>query len=227
MGIGDVMTVAAIRPPSLYVEEQPQFMVLENISWDLYIRLHQAIDASARYFRITYDDGSLVLTSPIGRTHERVKTLVRRLIENLTLELDIPIEGLGSLTQKRKSLRKGLEPDECYYIQHCAEAVRQRKSEVRKDLPPDLAIEIDVTHYPIDREAIYAALGVGELWRYRKNRVEFFKLSAKMRYEKISTSRALPISVEDVNRFVAMLDSTLDQTSIIRAFREWIRSNQK
>lgn len=98
---------------------------------------------------------------------------------------------------------------------------------MRKDLPPDLAIEIDVTHYPIDREAIYAALGVGELWRYRKNRVEFFKLSAKKRYEKISTSRALPISAEDVNRFVAMLDSTLDQTAIIRAFRDWVRSNQK
>ncbi len=74
------MTVAAIRQPLIDVEEQPQFMELDNISWDLYMRLHRAIDASARYFRITYDEGRMVLTSPIGRTHERVKTLVRHLL---------------------------------------------------------------------------------------------------------------------------------------------------
>jgi Uma2 family endonuclease len=217
------MTVAAIRQPLFDVEDQPQFVELDNISWDLFIRLHKAIDASGRHFRITYDDGRLVLMSPVGRTHEMVKSLVRRLIEELTLELEIPIEGLGSLTQKRKKLRKGLEPDESYFIQHCAEAVRRRKSDLLEDQPPDLVLEIDVTHYPIDREAIYAALGVGELWRYRGNRVEFFKLSAKKRYEKISASRALPISAEDVNRFVGMLDSTLDQTAIIKLFREWVR----
>lgn len=221
------MTVAAIRESLVEVEEAPQFVELDNISWDLYMRLHRAIDESGRHLRITYDEGRLVLMSPVGPTHEMIKSLVSRLIEELTLELNIPIEGLGSLTQKRKSLRKGLEPDECYYIQHCAEAVRRRKSEVWKDLSPDLAIEIDVTHYPINREAIYAALGVGELWRYRANRVEFFKLSRKKRYEKISTSRALPISAEDVNRFVAMLDSTLDQTAIIRSFRDWLRSRKK
>ena len=220
------MTVAAIRESLFVVEGEPQFVELDNISWDLYMRLHRAIDESGRHLRITYDNGRLVLMSPVGRTYEMVKSLVSRMIEELTLELNIPIEGLGSLTQKRKNLRKGLEPDECYFIQHCAEAVRSRKSESRKNLPPDLAIEIDVTHYPISREAIYAALGVGELWRYRENRVEFFRLSAKKRYEKISTSRALPISAEDVNRFVAMLDSTLDQTAIIKSSRDWFRSRK-
>ncbi len=33
------MTVAAIRKPLIDVEEQPQFLRLENISWDLYLRL--------------------------------------------------------------------------------------------------------------------------------------------------------------------------------------------
>jgi Uma2 family endonuclease len=219
------MTVAAIRQPLIDVEEQPQFMELDNISWDLFVKLHRAIDASGRYFRITYDDGRLVLMSPIGRTHERVKKLVGRLIEELTLELDIPMECLGSLTQKRKTLRKGLEPDECYFIQH--EGAEKRSWNLSKDPLPDLALEIDVTHHPIDREAIYAALGIGELWRYRGSRVEFLRLSGKKQYEKISASRVLPISAEEVNRFVAMLDLAPDHTAIVKAFRKWVRSNKK
>jgi Uma2 family endonuclease len=218
------MTVATIRQPLIDVEEQPHFMELDNISWDLFIKLHRAIDASGRYFRITYDDGRLVLMSPIGRTHERVKKLVARLIEELTLELDIPMECLGSLTQKRKTLRKGLEPDECYFIQH--EGAEKRSWNLSKDPLPDLALEIDVTHHPIDREAIYAALGVGELWRYRGARVEFFRLSGKKQYEKISASRVLPISAEEVNRFVAMLDLAPDHTAIVKAFRKWVRSRK-
>ena len=221
------MTVAAIRQPLIDVEPEPQFVELDNISWDLFIRLHRAIDASGRHFRITYDDGRMVLMSPIGRTHERVKSLVRRLIEELTLELEIPIEGLGSLTQKRKKLKKGLEPDESYLIQNCPRAVGKKRSNLPEDPLPDLVVEIDVTHHPIDRESIYAALGVEELWRYKANRIEFLRLSGKKQYEKISTSRALPIGAEEVNRFIAMLDLTSDHNSIIRAFRKWVRSTKK
>ena len=54
---------------------------------------------------------------------------------------------------------KGLEADECYYIQHEAQ-VRGRDELDLKHVPaPDLVIEVDISHHPMDRLAIYAALG--------------------------------------------------------------------
>jgi Uma2 family endonuclease len=40
------------------------------------------------------------------------------------------------------------------------------------DPPPDLVAEIDVTHRSLDREAIYAAMGVPEIWRFDGNRLQ-------------------------------------------------------
>ena len=42
--------------------------------------------------------------------------------------------------------------------------------DLKRDPPPDLAVEIDITRHPLDRPSIDEALGVGELWRYNGKR---------------------------------------------------------
>ena len=55
--------------------------------------------------------------------------------------------------------------DQCYYIQY-ERAVRGKGDiDLIVDTPPDLAIEIDNTSSSLNRMAIYAALGVPEVWR--------------------------------------------------------------
>jgi hypothetical protein len=64
------------------------------------------------------------------------------------------------MTFRREDLDRGLEPDNCYYIQHEA-AVRERDEiDLTIEPPPDLAVEVDITASSIDRLSIYMALGV-------------------------------------------------------------------
>src|SRR5437016_14392632 len=66
---------------------------------------------------LTYDRGNLELMAPSFR-HESLSAILGRFIEILTMELNIPIRSGKSTTFSREDLERGLEPDECYYIQH-------------------------------------------------------------------------------------------------------------
>src|SRR5688572_20448338 len=110
------MTTVHARPAassSVPAEPEPQVNVitLEGVSWELYERLSEEL--SAQRVRLTYDDGTLTLTSPILSRHERIKSLLARIVEAATEERNLPIATLGSTTWKKKKLRKALEPDEC------------------------------------------------------------------------------------------------------------------
>ena len=88
---------------------EQQHIVLHDISWDLYKQLLREV--GTRPIRMTFDNGSLEIMSPLPR-HEKWKKRVARMIEVMAMELNLPIEPLGSTTFKRKKLGKGLEPDE-------------------------------------------------------------------------------------------------------------------
>jgi Uma2 family endonuclease len=192
---------------------------LEGVSWETYERLAEEIDSS--HIRITYDQGRMVLMSPLPR-HERMKELIGQLLEMATLERNIPRSSFGSTTWRRRDLAKGLEPDRCYYIQHEPQVRGRDDLDLRRDPPPDLVIEVDISHHPMDRAGIYAALGVPEVWRFDGERVEFLKLSGAT-YDRVSQSVALPfITSNDINRFLAMFNS-MDENSVLRAFREWLK----
>src|ERR1700722_2115196 len=96
------------------IAEQP-CVLLDNISWETYEALLDEMGESQ--VRLTYDNGSLEIMT-LSLRHERYGSWIGRLIEMLTFELDIPIGSGGSTTLKRKLKKKGLEPDECYWIQH-------------------------------------------------------------------------------------------------------------
>ena len=193
---------------------------IENASWELYELLVR--DVEGQNVRITYDEGRMVLMSPLP-IHEKIKKLAGRLIETACLELRIPLSSFGSTTWKRHDLRKGLEADECYYIQN-EPAVRGRTDiELKRDPPPDLAVEIDITHIPLDRPSVYAALGVGELWRYDGERFHFVRRAKSGKYERIAASEALPfMTPEIVDRFIAL--ALANETEGIREFQKWLRA---
>jgi len=55
---------------------------------------------------------------------------------------------------------------DCYYVQNAKAAVGKTEFDFDVDPPPNLAIQIDITHRSIPREPIHAALGIQELWRF-------------------------------------------------------------
>ena len=74
--------------------------------------------------------------SPISALRGRVKKTADRLIEVYADETEADIEGLGSTHFSREDLQRGLEPDECYYVQHAAEAAGKARWDFRSTRPP-------------------------------------------------------------------------------------------
>lgn len=212
------MTTTVMPAPA----RAPYHIVLHGVSFRLYEMLLEAVGEQRIY--MTYDSGNLELMSPLPK-HERVKTLIGRFIETLSLELNIPICGLGSTTFKREDLEKGLEPDECYYVQHEAQMRAKDEIDLLHDPPPDLVAEVDVTHREISKESIYAAMGVPEMWRYDLRRLRFFKLNEQGRYEPCAKSLAFPLlAPADIEPFLEKR-ATSDDTSLLKNFAQWVREH--
>ncbi|MGI0493613.1 Uma2 family endonuclease [Alkalinema pantanalense CENA528] len=176
-----------------------------------------------RPIRITYNQGIVELTTPTYH-HERYKKILGRLLETLTEELNIPIAGGGSTTFRRPSLERGLEPDECFYIQNEPLVRGKRAIDLNQDPPPDLAIEIDITSSSINRMAIYAALGVPEVWRFDGETLTFHQRSGN-EYQTVQISPTFSqVRSQDLLAFIQLAETT-DDTTVIRQFRHWVKEN--
>ena len=208
------------RSPNLSPQPTPDRVLLENVSWQTYEALVRDVEYQPG-LRLTYDRGYLEITNPLV-PHERTKKLTGRMVETLTEESNIEIRSLGSLTCKRRDLERGLEPDQCYYIQNEPAVRGKAEIDFDRDRPPDLAIEIDISSSSLDRMAIYADLGVPELWRYDGNDVTIYRLENKV-YRTCDRSPTFPQMTPDaIVRFLEM-SQTMGETSWIRTFREWVR----
>lgn len=195
--------------------------LLKNISWQTYEALLKDVESQPG-LRLTYDQGILEIMTPLA-PHERNSRLIGRLVEALTEELNIEICSLGSLTCKREDLARGLEPDECYYIQNEPVIRSLEQIDLNQDPPPDLAVEIDITSSSINRLALYAALGVPEVWRYDGSRLIIYQLEGG-EYRVCDRSSTFPlITSSEIIRFLELRKSN-GETTLIRLFREWVRN---
>src|SRR5262249_52870653 len=156
--------------------------------------------------------------------HEQWKRLIGRLVVTLTEELGLPLAEYGSMTIKRRKKMRGLEPDECFWIQNEAAVRRLKSYKLRRDPPPDLIVEVSVNRSAVNRMGIYAAIKVPEVWRLRKHHLEFHILGEDGNYAVGPTSRAFPgIRSEVIDPFLARLGQS-ELNALIREFRDWIRS---
>jgi Uma2 family endonuclease len=198
-----------------------QRLVLHGVDWRMYGRLLRAF-AERPSMRLTYDQGTLEIMSPLHE-HESDGRFLGRRVVTLTEELGLPVKAGGSTTFRRRRRRRGLEPDDCYWIASEPQVRGKRHINLRIDPPPDLAIEVDVSSSSLDRMSIYAALGVPEVWRVDEHGLTFHVLGADGRYAESSHNRALPlVTPADLSGFLAMR-SQMDENAVVKKFRAWIR----
>ncbi|MCL1495561.1 MAG: Uma2 family endonuclease [Pseudanabaena sp. Salubria-1] len=204
------------------ISPQKEQIILKGIHWETYKSLVRDLEAQPSK-RLTYDNGVLEIRMPLP-PHERYKKWLGRLVEIITEELGIEIASLGSCTWSRDDLRKGLEPDECYYIQNEA-AVRGKETiTLSVDPPPDLAIEVDSTSSSLDRMGIYAALGVPEVWRYDFKVMTFWVLVDSV-YVSRETSIALPLVTATAVQVLLSEAVSMGETSWAKRVRAWIQNS--
>ena len=197
-----------------------QRTVLHNISWQTFETLLRETGED-RGSRFAYDCGTLEIMTPLYE-HENPKIQFDRFIVALAEELEIEIKSAGSTTLKRKLAKRGIEPDNCYYIQN-EPAVRGRQElDLETDPPPDLAIEIDITSSSVNKFGIYSALGVPELWRYNGRLLKFYQL-AEGQYVECEFSSAFPlVSVAEMSRFIEQ-SKTIREIALLKSFRGWVK----
>lgn len=200
--------------------EDREHILLRGISWETFEALVQELESQPSK-RLTYDDGTLEIWMPLF-THESFKRWLGRLIEIVTEEMECEIRSLSASTWRRKDMRKGVEADECYYIQNEAVIRGKMNIDLTVDPPPDLAVEIDITSPSLPRLPIYRALGVPEVWRFDGSHLAFLIL-VEGEYKEVERSLALPLLQRaDV---MLLLEQTQNkgETSWARLVRRWIR----
>ena len=156
-------------------------VILKGVSWSTFKALLADV-GDDRAWRIAYDEGVLEIRMP-HLEHEVPKGLIESFIEATADELEIEVMKAGSLTLEREDLTRAVEPDTCFYIQNEASVRGKRDINLPEDLPPDLAIESDYTNSSVNKDSIYAALGLPELWRYRRESLQDYQL-VEGKYEK-------------------------------------------
>jgi Uma2 family endonuclease len=202
-----------------------QYLLLHDVSWDDFRHFERMVDDQPGH-RLTYDRGRLEYMT-LSHLHESVKMLIHDLLVILCDEFDSPRKNGGSTTFRREDLDRGLEPDQCYYLENEPLVRGKNVLDLTVDPPPDLAIEVEITRSALDRLGILAALGVPEVWRVDDEHVRFLRLNHSGEYEEHAESWHFSgISSEGIAAFVRKREE-LDERTLAKSFREWVRTQSE
>lgn len=195
--------------------------VFHDVTWDDYEAMLRMV--GDRPIRILYDRGEMEIFMPTYR-HDNGAYLLGRMVDLLTEELEVDLEGGRTTTHKRKDLGKGAEPDDGYWFGAKALHMRGKDQlDLATDPVPDLIIEVAVTRTSLDRIEIFAAMGVPEVWRSTSRSLQFLHLQADGTYQPRPTSRNFPtLEVGSVARFLKE-GRTTAKPAWIRLFRAFVR----
>ncbi len=196
--------------------------VLHEVSWKLYRKLRKMPENCN--IRMTYDRGELEIMSP-SPLHEWIATLLGNLITVWTTELNIPMRSCRTMTIRRAVLKRGFEPDNCYYVQHEPQVWDKKKLNFKTDPPPDLAIEVEVSRKLSNKTQIYAAFRVPELWCCDGNTLKILELREDGEYGARETSICFPaFPIAKAEEMVRQIGAE-HETELIRSFRDWVRAS--
>jgi Uma2 family endonuclease len=137
--------------------------------------------------RLRYRHGEILLMSPLPR-HGREANIIADIVKTLLECQDRNYEAFTPITMELPDVG-GIEPDYCFYIDNWQAAVGKDRIDWKVDLPPDLAIEIDVTSFTSELD--FLPFKVPEVWLFKKYQLKIYQLVTD-KYEISETSRYFP-----------------------------------
>jgi Uma2 family endonuclease len=193
-------------------------VTLQGLNWQSYQQILYALPSS-RAVQLTYDRGTLEIAMPLEE-HEFASELIGLFIRILVGEQGLKLKSIRSTTLDREDLDRGAEPDNAYYIQNQPQ-VAGRNVDLATDPPPDLVVEVDISHPDIDKNQLYAAMGVPQLWRYNGQEWRIYQLQAT-NYSEVEHSPTFSwVEKADLYRFLAQAQQ--DEIAAEIAFRTLVR----
>jgi len=201
------------------IAPQEKRIALHGLTWQAYQQILDALPQS-RAARLTYDCGTLEITMPL-ENHEFASEMIGLFIRILVGEMDLKLKSMRSTTLDREDLNRGAEPDNAYYIQN-QPMVSGRNVNLSVDPAPDLVVEVDITHTDIDKNRLYAAIGVPELWRYNGLEWRIYQLQGDT-YTEFDRSPTFTC-VEKVDLYHFLEQASQDEIEAERIFRALIKT---
>lgn len=181
-------------------------ITLYGVTWKEYDTLVSLFMDRFPGLRMTFLEGTLEIMGTSSE-HERLKTIIARLLEMYAVEKRITLNGYGNTTFRKEAHQRGLEPDECYCLGELKEV-------------PDIAIEIALTSGGVDKLSVYQGLGVIEVWFWRNNQFILYRLQ-QGEYQKIDRSEFLSsLDFNLLSKFV----SYDNQTEAVIAYRDALQN---
>ena len=223
--------MVSVTPIVLQPVPQPvgeKRLLFHSLDWQRYQTLRETLsrDRSTaavenRNLHFTYLQGKLEVTMPL-EIHEFSARLIEKFIWILVVELGMKVKTMGSTTLDREVLERSAEPDDAYYIQN-QPLVAGRDVDLDRDPPPDLVVEVDITHTDINKLALYAAMKVPEFWRYNGEVWRIYELHGE-EYQEVETSPTFP-QVPKVKLYEFLATARQDEVEAELALRQWVRSH--
>jgi Uma2 family endonuclease len=212
-----------LAEPDLFPGEQG--LVLAGIEWDQYVKINDALP-DRRGVRMIYIDGSLTFLTP-SFGHERYSDELDSIIKAVALGCGIDWEIAGQATFRLEAKQAGVEGDRTYFFgANAAIMGAQGEIDLTTQPPPDLAIEVEVTHPADQAIATYARIGVPEVWRYhaRRRTLAFLVLGEDGSYRPAARSRNLPLlAPEDVLGQLRLAEGIRVFSRWYAQLTEWVR----
>ena len=164
----------------------------------------------------------------VGPVHDSYSEILGLFVNLVAEELQIDLRGVRSTTWRRKKLKRGIEADLSYYFDATKvaafDAALAKRSGTIGDYPnPDLTAEVDISRPKIDRQGIYAALQVSEVWRVFEEHVSIEQLQSNGKYVAAVSSRFLRVAPDDVERWV-LREGARGSVTWKQRLREWVRN---
>lgn len=168
-----------------------------------------------------YDSGWLEIMVPLPE-HEYFKQSINIAIEDIAEVLGLNYESYGSTTWRQQAQQAGIEPDNCFYVQNEARIRGKLRIDLEQDLPPDLALEIDITNKLLDRLPIYARLGVPEIWCYDATALRIYQLQTG---QYVESERSLVFPLLAIRELPQLIEAcrSLGRLAFRQAVRDWAK----
>ena len=189
-------------------------------TWEAYTALAESRGEKGRP-RYIFLDGRLTVVSP-GNLHEALSARLCDLIHEIVVEFGVFCHPLARVTLlKSAGSKEGTEADATYYFTNFDRVVGKRTLVMGVDPPPDLVVEVVVSHPEHDALEAYRRFGVREVWVAKESGLEFLVLGADGRYEASPVSACLPFLRADELVPWVFRDDPPSATRVLQLFRAW------
>ena len=198
-----------------------QVLEIGGVGWEGYRRYLRARGQRSRP-RMIYLDGDLTLVSP-SELHESWNWRLGMFVVEVCLPLRIHFRPLGHTTLRRRGRRGGIEGDQVYYLASEARVRGKPKVNLRVDPPPDLAVEVVISHKADASIKVYQKLGVPEVWVCEQGRVTILVRQDNGTYQSAEQSSVLPfLSAREIFAQTQRPDDMAD-LDWVEGLRQWVR----